>query len=630
MAPLKDVVRDRLLAMVKGVQPKEFWKVLVVDQRSMRILSTSCRMHDVMEAGVTIVENVALKRKRLQFEAIYFLSPIESSVDKLIEDFDNSWEPKYASIHLFFTAQLPDNLFAKLKNAKGVLKNLKNMTELNIDYLAPEEQVFTLDSPMMFYDIYSPNSKQVNEFLSHIANQVATVCTTLGEYPVVRYSTNTPHTATLATKLQIRLDDLQKLADPSQLAGKPKGQILILDRSLDPTSALLHELTYQAMIYDVLPITNDVYTHTYRNGRGETVTQELVLGDHDQVYMSTRHLHISQASKFIAEKMAEFKAKAKANKLKASEKVTTAELSEALKAMPQYQEDLKRIGLHVSLAEQCMQLLFKGSDTRQGPLEKIILMQQDMVDGTYQKDKTRNLMNDLVPILQDPNVSHENKLRMLMLYVIVKNGACDNLAKLMSLAEIPEPERPTIENLQQLGVPFTVKDAEKLKKKKNRKNRDDEGEKLVLSRWVPVLKDVLEDCTDDKLDKDEFAYVRESDASKSAADSGPAVASARTRPGWANKNKDKTGAKETGKATESRNGPPLFVFVLGGLTYSEMRVAYEVGKAKNRDIYIGGTCLLTPQMFLEQLNALNQKERPSGTLGGISTNDVAINIAQTM
>ena len=54
-------------------------------------------------------------------------------------------------------------------------------------------------------------------------------------------------------------------------------------------------------------------------------------------------------------------------------------------------------------------------------------------------------------------------------------------------------------------------------------------------------------------------------------------------------------------------GQRLIVFVLGGLSYSELRTLTEVQEATpSRDLLLGGTAMLTPRQFLIDLKDLKQ------------------------
>merc|ERR1712072_1515303 len=55
-----------------------------------------------------------------------------------------------------------------------------------------------------------------------------------------------------------------------------------------------------------------------------------------------------------------------------------------------------------------------------------------------------------------------------------------------------------------------------------------------------------------------------------------------------------------------KNVPRLIVFIMGGATYAEFRIGYEVSnEKKNWEVIVGGSQILTPEGFLDNIKQLS-------------------------
>ncbi|XP_032643544.1 syntaxin-binding protein 2 isoform X2 [Chelonoidis abingdonii] len=496
-----------------------------MDHPSTRILSSCCKMSDIMDKGIT---------------------------------------------------PCPEPLFKELKKSR-ISKAIKTLKEINLAFLPYESQVYSLDRPQTFHIWFSPyRFWEKNKELEMLAEQIATLCETLEEYPAIRYWKDGKDNFHLAHAVLAKLK-VFKVHEPSMGEGpdKAQSQLLIVDRSFDLVSPLLHELTYQAMAYDLLGIENDTYKYE-TTGTSDSREKEALLDEDDELWVQLRHMHIADVSMKVTELLHTFSESRKLT----TDKANIEDLSQMVRNLPQYQKELNKYSTHLNLAEQCMRH-FKGSAEKLCGVEQDLAMGTDMYGGTI-----KDPMKIIIPILLDPSVQAYDKIRIILLHILKNGVSWETLRKMIQDACIQQ-QSDIIQNMELLDTSLMLGSGQLQPKRKVRLEST-----YQLSRWTPRLKDVMEDIIEDRLDRELWPFVSDPVPSTSSQ------AAVSTYFGHWHKNKP---------AAENPMGLRLLIYVLGGVSMSEMRCAYEVTQASEGkwEVVIGSSHILTPKRFLDDVQTLN-------------------------
>jgi syntaxin-binding protein 1 len=570
------------------------WRVLVVDMQSMRMLSACTKMHELCEEGITLLETIEKRREPVPvLEAIYLMTPNENTVKTLINDFQSKSRREYKAAHVYFTEPCPGNLFDLLSKSYAA-KCIRTLKEINMSFLPIETQVYSLDKPLAFQILYNPElASQKTYEMERMAAQLATLCTILGEYPSIRYKGDNKSNYELAQMVSQKLD-AYKEDDPTLGVGskKAKSQLLILDRGFDTVSTLLHELTFQAMTYDLLGIQKDVFS--YENSLGQM--KEVLLDENDELWVEMRHQHIAEVSRNVTQKLKNFHQETDGIPDGMS---NLRDLSQAIKKLPQHKKELSKICKAINLAEENMKKY-------QGSINKLYEVEQDLATGIDTvRERIGDYMNIIGPILLDPNVSITDKIRIILIYIQSQNGISeDTFTKVIQHAQIPKEKKDMITNMALLGKNIILHESKLSGFGKIMGNFFDPKKHHIelsntIKRWTPVLKEIIESTIEETLDLKKFPIVCRERKHRFRDIANDMIKTT----GYGNRHKDKT------EEVIQQNVPRLIVFIMGGVTHSECRVAYEVMKEnKNWEIIVGGSQILTPEGFLDNIKQLSAKE----------------------
>lgn len=410
---LRQIVQQHLLqSVIKSSESSPHrtpnqWMVLVVDPESLRVISSSIGMYNLMEHHVSIVENLVKKRAPFKDQCvIYLMEPKEESIVQLIRDWTPCKDrkgPLYGNtVFLFFLGRLDDELFRLIKGCKELVKRIKVLKEVNLDFLTKDAQAYHFDikEPHVYAELYLSKSKD-NPMHHAIMSKLVTVCATLNEYPHIRYPVNNKLCKQLAFLFQQKMNDFVGSNREWWYNGdglhpnSERATLLLLDRKDDCLSPLIHEFTYEAMVNDLLPIDDDRITYdsvnvgTAKEGSQEATSKmDALLNDNDEVWVELKGKHIADVIQTLSNKIREIVDSSSGSGLGKNVKqangkaLSLNQMAKALKALPEYREIMSKLSQHMQIAHQCMDAF--GS---QGLLE-LSELEQTLATGKTDEGET--------------------------------------------------------------------------------------------------------------------------------------------------------------------------------------------------------------------------------------------------
>ncbi|KAF6139314.1 hypothetical protein GIB67_021524 [Kingdonia uniflora] len=537
---------------------------------------------------------------------------------------------------------------------------------MNLEYFVIDSQGFITDNERVLEDLIGDNMESSHHYdpcVNLMATRIASVFASLRELPCIRYrAAKSLDASTVTTLLDFVPTKLAasvwnhltnyKSSIPS-FSQTETCELLILDRSVDEIAPVIHEWTYDCMCHDLLNMDGNIYDQEDPSKIGCTFEKkQVLLDDHDPVWLELRHMHIADVSERLYEKMTNFISKNKAAQMQdCSSKISTRNLKRIVQALPQYSDQIERLSRHILIAEKIYKSIKELGLREYGQLE------EDLVFGDAGiKDLTNFLMTK-----QD--TTSECKLRLLMIYAaifpenfegeeglklmkVVGNPFTSMLFKVVmlpaaifsfksfirimalyllvltfSLASLSPEDIKAVNNMRFLkgssntkktsAVGFSLKFGVQEKKPAARNYRGGKEDTWQLTRFCPKIEDLVEKLCKGELSQSDYPCVN--DPSPSVHGTGgslvPVVHSMRSRrtATWAHSRiYDDAYASDSILKHASRMSRRIFVFIIGGATRSELRVCHKLTEKMNREIVLGSTSLDDPQIFIKKLKVAGE------------------------
>ncbi|CAD8190084.1 unnamed protein product [Paramecium octaurelia] len=348
------------------------WKILCYDSYCEKRLSTIYRVGDLREMCITLHFNLDQIRERSYgVTAIYFIQPIQSSIEKMVEDFNRDL---YSEVYINFSSPVENTVLEymakELSKISGAVQKIQKVYEHNLDFVALNHNLFNLEN--------------------QVVNGLFSIIIALKVQPLIIFQKN--------SKIeQIARELIEKLKQFEINSDYPVLAIILPDRDIDLNTLIMHSNTYGALLHDTLNI-------KYNKVKLEDQVYDLS-PQYDNLWLQACNLALPYAIDKIDNELNDW------NTQYQQVSQQNQEISSALNAIdlvPQMNQQKKMVDSHINLAKQLTQIAKQKSLDKFYQLGQSILQNDTLTINDYPQSEDNQ-------IEQSKEI---DKLRLLILMLL--------------------------------------------------------------------------------------------------------------------------------------------------------------------------------------------------------------------
>ncbi|KAK8804817.1 hypothetical protein WA171_006783, partial [Blastocystis sp. BT1] len=618
---ISTVSRDIILKQVLGLPEGENF-ILILDDVTMSLVNSVCGQFALLDRGCILMEHIQSKRDCVSgVTAIYFVEPTERNVGLILDDFmeiksfvgaescidriiycgmeDVSGEScLYDKVALRFKGDLSDELAGRILNNQVLQKRLVNTRLIHMNYHIEESNVAVTNIPSALKDIWGKND--ATGILLRIAKSLVHMCVALGIKPLVHYQCGYP-CKDIADLFESEM--LQYIAN-FQPTLREKGQLLLIDRTIDPLVPLLHPINYQPMAEDLLSI-GEGGEFDYRSETSQEI-RKVLLDDNDRIWNAYRYEHILTTISSLKEAAKRFLESTQESKN------TIQDISNLIKTLPENKQRKELFALHISIAQMCIDQFRERSLTKLIPLEQVIVTGYDEAGSSPNAEK---LLKEVESVL-GMTLRQVDKIRLLLIYAIAQGMDVATQQRLFSLSGVGMEYSSILSNLSMLGVKLSQPMEQRLDKKEHLKRVKQmcrEGG-MIMNRYDSQIRYCLNDLITNALSPSKFEVYDTGtsplrdiigvDMSRSVRGNLRSQRSMKMSVHSEEKREMEWYGKP-GKKPVTITGDPIVCYIVGGTCYAEIESLNELAEGIGRNVTIASTNIFKQSEYVDNLRDLD-------------------------